>query len=82
MARPVAWAKSGLLLHLADVTAQTPQTKTTELWSVTKNDRELRCVVAYLPMETGLSMADDNGCRESFQSLVDTYFSRFFRRCG
>lgn len=47
-------AKHALLDHLASIVEQKADGKPVELWRVRKGERELRCVVHYLP--TGIDV--------------------------
>ena len=49
-------AKDGILGWLESVTKQKPAVQEVELWRVTKDTRELRCVVRYMPHGLDLSL--------------------------
>ena len=52
-------AKDGILKWLESATKEKPAVQEVELWRVTKDTRELRCVVRYLPH--GLDLPVDAG---------------------
>ena len=54
-------AKEGILKWLDSVTQQKPAVREVELWRVTKDVRELRCVVRYMPsgLDLRLMLGDE-----------------------
>jgi hypothetical protein len=54
-------AKEGILKWLDSVTPQKPAVREVELWRVTKDVRELRCVVRYMPsgLDLRLMLGDE-----------------------
>src|SRR4029453_16002959 len=64
-------AQQGILGWVETVTNQKPAVRELELWRVTKDTREFRCVVRYLP--TGLDlrlMLGDARCRQRDQGVM------------
>ena len=51
-------AKQGTLGWLESITKQQPVVQEAELWRVTKGDRELRCMVRYLPSGLDLRLME------------------------
>jgi len=49
-------AKAGILKWLDSVTQQKPAVREVELWRVTKDTRELRCIVRYMPSNLDLRL--------------------------
>jgi len=58
-------AQDALLKHLAATNEQTPPTRVSQLWTVTKSNRTLRCVVHYLSSGFDLRLLDGDGFRRT-----------------
>jgi hypothetical protein len=58
-------AQHALLLHLASSISQTPPHVTSELWTVTKGARTLRCVAQYLSSGIDVRLLEGDGFRRT-----------------
>jgi hypothetical protein len=64
-------AQQGILGWVETVTNQKPAVRELELWRVTKDTREFRCVVRYLPTGVDLRlMLGDARCRQRDQGVM------------
>jgi hypothetical protein len=58
-------AKNALLDHLASVVEQRAHADTVELWRVRKGERELRCVIHYLPTGIDVRLLEGDNFRRT-----------------
>lgn len=58
-------AQHAVLIHLASMVDQKAHAEPVELWRVRKGERELRCVVHYLPSGIDMRLMEGDGFRRT-----------------
>jgi hypothetical protein len=58
-------AQDALVQHLASMNLQTPPAVVSQLWTVTKDNRSLRCIVHYLSSGLDLRLLEGDGFRRT-----------------